>query len=166
MVAGLCLLLTVPSYVPGTVLTISQHRQSRFRACAHPCLCLFNLHVCSFLRAESTLDGNQNIINPKWWHLLPGCSHMIYRILGQPNKNSNIFEINVRGFICLSLWFFRYLGRSEEKNYTHILFSSSGKKMLFLLGTLSESQRYKLQDNWSTAYRIGVLSLPSLCSPS
>lgn len=72
---------------------------------------------------------------------------MIYRTLGQPNKNLNIFGVNVRGFICLFLWFFFISRKIKGKNYLHILFSSSGKKMLLLLGTLSESQRYKLQEN-------------------
>lgn len=42
---------------------------------------------------------------------------------------------------------FSYLGQSEEKYYPHMLFISSGSKMILLLGTLSKSQRYKLREN-------------------
>ena len=143
MVVGLCLLLMVPRSVPGTVLAISQHRWSRLRACAHSCLCLFYLRVCFFIRAESIFDRNQNVLKPKWWHLLPGCSHVIYTTLGQPYKNLNTFQVNVRSFICSFLCFFRYLGRSEEKNCLHILCSSSGNKMLLLPATFSENHRHK-----------------------
>lgn len=68
---------------------------------------------------------------------------MIYRSLGQPNKYLSMFGDNARVFIC----FFGVLSpdKIRVKSYPHILFHSSGNKILLLLGTPSESQRYKLQ---------------------